>query len=81
MADLIQVLTDLSGVLGVPAVLGIAWVFFILRDHGRRIESLEKDLDDNNDKWSEELSKIYDRINSMSSDIAYIRGKIEKDDK
>lgn len=77
MSDLLSILTDLSSVLGVPAVIGIAWAFFVLKDYGRRIASLEQELEDTNDKRADELSKIYDRINSMSADVNYIRGKID----
>lgn len=71
MTDFISILTDLSQVLGVPAAICLAWAAFVLRDHGRRISALE-------DSQKSEVNAIYDRLNEIAQDVAYIKGRMEK---
>lgn len=75
METLISVVTELSSIIGVPAAICLAWAAFVIRDHSRRIEKLEDKLDEIDNKRNEELSKIYDKINAMSADVAFIKGK------
>ena len=75
MDTLVSVLTEISSVIGVPAVICLAWAAFVIRDHSRRIEKLESELDEIDNKRNEELSKIYDKINAIWADVAFIKGK------
>lgn len=75
METLISVLTELSSVIGVPAAICLAWAAFVIRDHSRRIAKLEDELDEIDNKRNEELSKIYDKINAISADVAFIKGR------
>lgn len=90
MESFIAVITSLSSVIGVPASLCLAWAAFIIRDHGKRITTLEADMKEMDKRYTdalkemdknrnEELSRLYDRLNKMSDDVSYIRGRIEKD--
>lgn len=90
MESFIAVITSLSNIIGVPASLCLAWAAFIIRDHGKRITTLEADMKEMDKRYTdalkemdknrnEELSRLYDRLNKMSDDVSYIRGRIEKD--
>ena len=78
MESLISLLSDLSSVIGVPAALCLAWAAFVIRDHSKRIEKLEIALEENDDKRADELNKVYDRLNALASDVAFIRGMLEQ---
>ena len=90
MESFIAVITSLSNIIGVPASLCLAWAAFIIRDHGKRITTREADMKEMDKRYTdalkemdknrnEELSRLYDRLNKMSDDVSYIRGRIEKD--
>lgn len=90
MESFIAVITSLSSVIGVPASLCLAWAAFIIRDHGKRITTLEADMKEIDKRFTDELkemdirrndemSKLYDKINSIASDVSYIKGRIEKE--
>jgi len=81
MEKALEILTGLSSIIGVPATICLAWTAFIIKDHSKRIEQLEKGLKEADKDRAGELARIYDRIDRMSNDLAYIRGKIEKEDK
>ena len=81
MESFLEVLTNLSSVIGVPAALCLAWAAFVIRDHAKRIERLEKALDENDEKRADELNKVYDRLNALSGDVAFIRGMLEQREK
>ena len=74
MTDLLAILTSLSQVLGFPAALALAWAWaaFVIRDHGKRISELEN-------SQKSEVNAIYDRLNSIASDVAYIKDRMEGD--
>lgn len=74
MTDFISVITDLSQVLGVPASICIAWSAFVLRDHGKRISRLEE-------SQKKEVNAIYDRLNDIAQDVAYIKGRMEREER
>lgn len=85
MEKLADIFTELSSIIGVPAVLCLAWAAFVIRDHEKKIKALEKrikELEDaiaeQADKRSDELSKVYDRLNALASDVAFIRGTLEQ---
>ena len=81
MEQLLEVLTNLSSVIGVPAVLCLAWAAFVIRDHSKRIAKLEDTVDENDAKRTDELNKVYDRLNALAGDVAFIRGMLEQREK
>lgn len=81
MEQLLEVLTNLSSVIGVPAALCLAWAAFVIRDHSKRIAKLEDTVDENDDKRTDELNKVYDRLNALAGDVAFIRGMLEQQGK
>ena len=78
MEQFVEILTGLSSIIGVPATLCLAWAVFIIKDHAKRIEKLEDALDAFDNKRAEELNAIYERINGMSGDVAYIKGVLSE---
>lgn len=85
MEQFVDILTNLSSIVGVPVVLCLAWAAFIIRDHERRIKKLEehiKELEEalaeQADKRIDELNKVYDRLNNLSDNVSYIRGILER---
>ncbi len=88
MEQFVDILTNLSSIVGVPVVLCLAWAAFIIRDHERRIKKLEeriKELEvalaEQADKRTDELNKVYDRLNALAGDVAFIRGMLEQREK
>lgn len=81
MEQLLEVLTNLSSVIGVPAALCLAWAAFVIRDHSKRIAKLEDTVDENDAKRTDELNKVYDRLNALAGDVAFIRGMLEQREK
>ena len=71
-------LTEISRVLGVPAVICIVWLLSIIRDLSKRIEKLEDALEESNKAHLNDLSKLYDKVNEMAENVAYIRGNLDK---
>ena len=85
MEQFVDILTNLSSIVGVPVVLCLAWAAFIIRDHERRIKKveehikeLEEALAEQADKRTVELNAIYERINGMSENLSYITGVISE---
>lgn len=78
MEQFVEILTGLSSIIGVPATLCLAWAVFIIKDHAKRIEKLEAALDAFDNKRAEELNAIYERINSMAGDVAFIKGALSE---
>lgn len=78
MEQFVEILTGLSSIIGVPATLCLAWAVFIIKDHAKRIQKLEDDLEAANKARSGELNAIYDKINSMAGDVAFIKGALSE---
>lgn len=78
MEQFVEILTGLSSIIGVPATLCLAGAVFIIKDHAKRIEKLETALDAFDNKRAEELNAIYERINSMAGDVAFIKGALSE---
>lgn len=78
MESLLEVLTNLSSVIGVPAALCLAWAAFVICDHAKRIQKLEDGLEEANKARSVELNAIYERINTMAGDVAFIKGALSE---
>jgi len=79
MEQFVEILTGLSSIIGVPATLCLAWAVFIIKDHAKRIEKLETALEELDKDRNAELNRLYDKINNIAEDVAYIKGRVEKD--
>lgn len=78
MEKFVEILTELSSVIGVPAVLCLAWAAFVIRDHEKRIKELEETLAEYDTKRADELNQLYNKINSISNDLSFIKGIISE---
>lgn len=81
MEQFVEILTGLSSIIGVPATLCLAWAVFVIKDHAKRIGDLEDTVDANDAKRTDELNKVYDRLNALAGDVAFIRGMLEQREK
>lgn len=79
MEQFVEILTGLSSIIGVPATICLAWAVFVIKDHAKRIEKLEDSLEESAKDRNEELNRLYDKINNMAQDVAYIKGRVEND--
>lgn len=79
MEQFVEILTGLSSIIGVPATLCLAWAVFVIKDHAKRIEKLEASLETLAKDRTEELNRLYDKINNIAQDVAYIKGRVEND--
>ena len=78
MEKFVEILSGLSSVIGVPAVLCLAWAAFVIRDHEKRIKELEETLAEYDTKRADELNQLYNKINSISNDLSFIKGIISE---
>jgi hypothetical protein len=78
MDKFVEVLSELSSIIGVPATLCLAWAAFVIRDHSMRIQKLEDTIDEMDMKRADELNQLYNKINSISNDLSFIKGIISE---
>lgn len=83
-------LNTIGSVLGVPAALLIGWLFLKTREHSSEIVSLKKEITDMKGKNAEEIEtirqenseafgKLYEKMNLLANDVAFIRGRMERE--
>lgn len=86
----VEALNAIGSALGIPAALLIGWLFLKTREHTSEIASLKKEVTDMKGKNAEEIEtirqensevfeKLYDKINSLAGDVAFIRGRLERE--
>lgn len=76
----VDALNTISSVIGVPATVGLCWVYFRFRNTETRVEQLEKIVENDKAHRAEELSKIYDKLNLLVSDVSFIKGRLFKEE-
>lgn len=79
--DFLNVMSGISNVVGVPCTLILAWLIFEVRNMKKRIEELEKARETDRKEQDFKLSEIYSKLNTLVSDVSYIRGRMERDEK
>lgn len=77
---LLEALSGISSVIGIPATVGLCWVYFRFKNTEARVSQLEKLVEDDKARRAEELSKIYDKLNLLVSDVSFIKGRLFKDE-
>lgn len=84
MTDLLSILTSNAPAWGITLTLVIAWlivsVVLLWRDNRRQdaeIEKLKAELEGVKNKVDDRVSSIYDRLNAIASDVAFIKGRME----
>lgn len=90
MENTIEALNAIGGALGIPAALLIGWLFLKTREHTTEIMSIKKEVTDMKGRNAEEIetirqenseafSKLYEKVNLLANDVAFIRGRIERE--
>ena len=67
LMEAISVIRDIGQILGIPAALGAFWLYMSVRS----LQSKVRELETGHDTLRADLSQI-------KSDVAYIRGKMER---
>lgn len=86
MTDLLAILTSNAPAWGITLTLVIAGlivsVVLLWRDNRRQdaeIDKLKAELEGVRNKVDDKVSVIYDRLNAIASDVAFIKGRMEGD--
>ena len=77
MESVISALNEIGMAVGIPAALLIGYLFLSVKDVKNRIDKLEDERENDRKVYNEEMSKIYDKLNTVAQDVAYIKGKLE----
>lgn len=72
---MIETITNISSVVGVPCALVIAWLIYEVRGLKEKVKTLETERESDRRALNEELSKVYDKLNLIAVDVAYLRGQ------
>ena len=83
-------LNSIGSALGIPAALLVGWLFLKTREHTAEIASLKKEVVDMKGKNAEEIEtirqenseafgKLYEKMNLLANDVAFIRGRMERE--
>ena len=79
MTDLYSILVSAGQVLGVPLAVALTIGAFVIRDLNRRVAKLESRLEDAEKTFDEKVSDLYDLVNGIARDVAFIKGRMEKE--
>lgn len=77
METVVSALNEIGMAVGIPAALLIGYLFLSVKDVKNRIDKIEDDRENDRKSYNEEMSKIYDKLNTVAQDVAYIKGKLE----
>lgn len=77
----VEALNTIGAAVGIPASLLIGWIFLQVRSNTKRIDALEKAREDDRKEQDSKLSEIYNKLNTLVSDVSFIRGRLEREDK
>ena len=80
MEAVISALNDIGMAIGIPAALIIGWLFLNVKELKGRIEKLEAEREADKKSLESELSKLYDKLNAVASDVSYIKGRMDKEE-
>lgn len=77
----VDALNTIGAAVGIPAALLIGWIFLSVRSNTKRIDALEKAREEDRKEQDSKLSEIYNKLNTLVSDVSFIRGRLEREDK
>ena len=72
---MIETITNISSVVGVPCALIIAWLVYEVRNLKDKTRALEAAREADRKALNEELSKVYDKLSAIAVDVAFLRGR------
>lgn len=76
-SSLMESLNTIGGTVGIPAALLVGWLFMRVKQISSELESIKKSRDEDRRDADGKLSEIYAKLNSLASDVSFIRGKLE----
>lgn len=77
----VEALNTIGAAVGIPAALLIGWLFLQVRTNTKKIEELEKARESDRKDQDSKLSEIYNKLNTLVSDVSFIRGRLESENK
>ena len=77
METVVSALNEIGMAVGIPAALLIGYLFLSVKDLRNRLDKVEGDLENDRKAHNAEMSKIYEKLNTVAQDVAYIKGKLE----
>lgn len=77
----VDALNTIGAAVGIPAALLIGWIFLQVRSNTKKIEELEKARESDRKDQDSKLSEIYNKLNTLVSDVSFIRGRLESESK
>ncbi len=77
METVVSALNEIGMAVGIPAALLIGYLFLSVKDLRNRLDKVEGDLENDRKAYNAEMSKIYEKLNTVAQDVAYIKGKLE----
>lgn len=77
----VDALNTIGAAVGIPAALLIGWLFLQVRTNTKKIDELEKARESDRKEQDSKLSEIYNKLNTLVSDVSFIRGRLEREDK
>lgn len=79
--SVVEALNTIGAAVGIPAALLIGWLFLQVRANTKKIEELEKAREADRKEQDSKLSEIYNKLNTLVSDVSFIRGRLEREEK
>lgn len=73
-------LNTIGAAVGIPAALLIGWLYLKVKGNSEEIEELRRTLESTRKENAGELSKIYDKLNTLLADVSYIKGRLSKEE-
>ena len=77
METVVSALNEIGMAVGIPAALLIGYLFLSVKDLRNRLDKIEGELENDRKAHNVEMSKIYEKLNTVAQDVAYIKGKLE----
>ena len=84
-STVVDALSGISSVVGVPATVGLCWVYFRFRNTESRVAQLENEVeklkkarDDDRKETDMKLNAIFDRPNLLLADVSFIKGRFSE---
>ena len=80
-STVVEALNTIGAAVGIPAALLIGWLFLQVRTNTKKIDELEKAREADRKEADSKLSEIYNKLNTLVSDVSFIRGRLEREEK
>lgn len=75
--SVVEALNTIGAAVGIPAALLIGWLYLKVKGNAEEINNLRRELESVRKENAGELSRVYDKLSQLASDVSFIRGRIE----